>query len=180
MPNAEDILVELAEKREGYKTFVDSVDEDLKRERLRRIAVRQSEIRDLVIRAHLAGARTADIKRAYNTTDHRTITNILASAEEEIALRAQETEPVEAKALFQFIDDGVTIWEAGDMATFNIETLEDGSVMLISRDDLYPNGYDHDQNKSVALWDGAILTAENSGGDATGAVYRAIKNRGDK
>jgi hypothetical protein len=78
-------LEALSEARAQYAQFRKAVELDLARERERRLATENLRIRDLIVHAYAADETIAAIKRAYGTSDHRTIKSVIDSAALEIA-----------------------------------------------------------------------------------------------
>lgn len=127
MPDKFDYLNHLADMRESYKDYVEAVDADLAVERQKRLAQRQGEIVDAVVNAYAHGATKAELKRAYGTKDHKTITNIIESSSNQIEVIQTKVKPVAPiKDWFTIHDDLVDI--EGD--TYNVITLEDDEFML--------------------------------------------------
>ena len=133
MPDKNEVLGRLAEARASYKDFLEAVESDLERERQKRIATRQGEILSLIAEAWVLGATKADLKRAYGTKDHATITGILESLESQIAvLREQsgeEGEPVNAD-WFSIINGSGNVTVRIEGNEFEIVELDDTSIML--------------------------------------------------
>lgn len=169
--NRETLLLELAKARAEYAQFVEAVDADLKAERERRLSKYQEEIRGLVVRSFVAGARKSHIMQAYSTKDYNTINNILVAANAEAKV-IEKIEYVEPAPWFKVYDGYVTI-NNGDMeADFTWETLEDGTILLDTDFELYPNGYESEPNPVVADWDGSILRPVDPG--QSGELFAAL------
>jgi hypothetical protein len=131
----EDALNQLREKREGWKEFTAAVEEDLARERIKRLASRRGEIELLVLTAYSEGASIADIKRSYNTKDYGTIRRILdaneALLEQIITEREQKTE-AELQGEFEYdhLNNTVYLMEDGTTLGYHAIELDDGEWLL--------------------------------------------------
>lgn len=161
MPDKNDFLNELAEARRNYPTFLAAVEEDLAREKERRLAGELGNIRHLIAQAYIAGASISAIMRAYNTTDFRTIKNIITSMESQIAeMRRKNDEP--ESDWFHVINDHNVIVE-GDY--YFVIHLEDEEFML-------------DSNGGPWAWDGRVLEPQsttNEEKELYWAIYEAGK-----
>lgn len=162
MTSREEALAELAEARASYRGFIESVDEDLRAERERRIAQRRAEIEGMVLRAYALESSIADIKRAWGTKDYRTIRNIIDSRSSELdALReelAQAAEP----------DSSVTPWLTFPWKDGLIVHGEFYRIIELQDDEGFLLVGDNDEPL-----DGAILDGDSTGENKI--IYETIK-----
>lgn len=165
MTSKMEALSALAEARADYRTFVQAVEDDLARERAERLSKRRNEVRDLVIDAASKGANVAELKRAYGTKDYRTIKSILDNAGDELLVRREQNVQAEVKdrKWFEITNHGtIDVWDGEALANLVFERLDDGSIMLLSNDELYPEGYDGPVHPVVARWDGTVILPSSS------------------
>lgn len=85
MTNLETTLDDIARRRAGFKDRRAKIDEELAARRAALLADELAQINDLIAKARAQGATLGDLKRAYGTKDHRTITSIVNSHAAEIA-----------------------------------------------------------------------------------------------
>ena len=173
MTDKVELLADISAARSGYKDFARPVDDDLRRERDARLAAERGRIRDIIIRAFVAGASIAELKRAYGTKDYSTIRLILDSAEAEIAAlrQAEETGPTD---WFEFNEggDAVTILDGEGAYGFSIVYFpEDNDYMLNYIGDLDPN-----IPQIVSNLDGKFESEKIS--PEANTLFRAIRERG--
>lgn len=148
-------LKELRERREAYRLFREDVEADLKRQRQERLAAEQLGIEQLIIKAASEGATQGEIKRAYGTKDHRTISSVINAHGPEIAAMRK----ARAKVLsgmpdwLTFVDYGfqVVIGEHGSDYTFS--EMDDGTFLFSSTELLWNDDYSI-KNEAVELLDG--------------------------
>jgi hypothetical protein len=154
-------LAELHERRERFTVFRDLVDEELRQERIQRLAHETASIRTLVLEAAAQGATLGELKRAYNTKDHRTIKDIVTGGALEIEAIRQAASAVQVEPERWFWLDGdheqdwLTITVDGDTADFEWWEQEDGKFVFNSTTLLW----NHDwtvKNKAVEALDGKI------------------------
>jgi hypothetical protein len=161
MADKSDWLTALAELRGDYKDFLAAVDEDLARERQKRIASRQGDIINAVIQAYTLGASLAEIKRAYGTKDHNTIKKIVGGAQSQADFMKKESPKTKPDAPWFEIKRAAAEAQAdyslytGD-AQYAVYTLEGGEFLLDFLD-----GEEH-----AFLPDGTVL----AGGGSQNAV----------
>ena len=169
----QEILDDLADERQAFKPAIAAIDADLAEERKRRIAVREGRIRDLVADAVVEGGSINKIMKAYGTKDFRTIKNLVASMENEIAMRidARENPTSVQSDFFQLVptDDGlhVNIMVDDDYEGFEIIGLDAGEYMLVSLGE--------EMDDSIARIDGVVLDSSSVG--EWGNVWLAIHER---
>jgi hypothetical protein len=148
-------LDELARRRAAFKDFAEAVEEDIKRIRIERLAAEKNAIRTLVLTAAAEGKTLGQIKRAYGTSDHRTISDMVKGAEAEvIAIKTAKTAEVTDKPEWFVIqgEEAEVSWE-GDTATYTWQDLEDGSYLFMTETPLWDESYTH-KNEAVSLLDG--------------------------
>jgi len=128
-------LARLREERENYKPFVEAVERDLQVERAARLSAKRLDIENSVVMAYIAGASIADLKRAYDTKDYRTIRTILDKHAAQIALAKANgvtddgTLP-ESWAEYDAETEVLSILVDGKDATFKVIDLEDAEYLL--------------------------------------------------
>lgn len=156
MGKLEDTLAELATRRAAFKEFVDSVDEDLARQREERLASEKAAIRSLILTAVAQDASLGQVKRAYGTKDHRTIADVVKGGMAEIdAIRKQGT--AEVTDMPEWVH-ALTSHEAvvvvdGDSATYGWSAMGDGALLFSTEAPLWDETYTH-KNEAVSLLDG--------------------------
>jgi hypothetical protein len=156
-------LAELADRRDRFKDFRDSVDEDLARQRVERLAAENAAIDQLIVESAAEGATLGQIKRAYGTKDHRTISEkVKAHAPEIAALRAGRIAGIKDQPTwFTLTNDGRVIvqWEDSE-AEFTYSTMEDGQFLFNTDESRWDPTFTT-ENKAVALLDGKTETDSN-------------------
>lgn len=158
----ETTLAELAERRERFKDFRDSVDADLKRQRAERLAAEEAAIVGLVLQAAAEDATMGQIKRAYNTKDHRTISTIVRSHTAEIeALRSTQIAALKGQPEWFSIDGNFihVMWEGGT-ADYTWSSQEDGQFLFTTDEPRWDETFTV-ENKAVTLLDGKTETDSN-------------------
>lgn len=151
-------LARLREERENYKPFVEAVERDLQVERASRLAAKRLDIENSVVMAYINGASIADLKRAYDTKDYRTIKTILDKHAAQIAL-AKSSGTTDDGTLPETwaeynADEGVlSLLIDGKDATFTVIVMEDDEYLLD-----YLTGDEELKRK----YDGAILSQSDS------------------
>ena len=152
-------LAELAERRERFKEFRDSVDADLARQRVERLAAENAAIDQLVIECAAEHATLGQIKRAYGTKDHRTISDKVTSHAAEIAaIRTQAVQKMKNQPDWFRIDgDTVRVEREDGAATFTWTTLEDGQFLFSTDEPRWDDTFTT-ENKAVTLLDGKTET----------------------
>lgn len=152
----EQTLAALAERRAAYQIFQAQVDEDLRNERARRLGDERAAIDHLVFKASAEGATMGQIKRAYNTKDHRTISDKIKAHTAEIdAIRKAAIQRVKDMPEWLEIHDSesftVTI---GEFKTgYSVTSMQDGTLMFGTGDPLWNDDYTI-KNEAVDLLDG--------------------------
>lgn len=149
----EEALEQLAERRLSFRAYRDAVDEELRRLRATKLAAEQANIEAIVVKAAAEGATTGQLKRAYGTKDHRTITDILQRRGAEIeALTKAKAEKAAGTDWFTITDDGIVVIIEGSTALFTY-TYVDNEVMLTTSTPLWNEDFT-ERNEAVALLDG--------------------------
>lgn len=149
----EDTLEDLAERRLAYRAFRESVEEELRLLRIEKLSAEQSSIEHIVVKAAAEGATTGQIKRAYGTKDHRTITDILSRRAAEIdALINQQVQEAKDTSWFTITEEGIAVTINTSSALFTY-TYVDGEIMLTTTTPLWNEDFTA-RNEAVALLDG--------------------------
>ncbi len=160
MSKKEDALSRLTTARSRLTAVRAQIDEELRALRAQRLQAYRGEVTHLILSAFALGASMGEIKRAYGTKDHRTVSAIIHAGEAEIeALRKAEAEQEAADNWFTVEGSVVTATWAGDTATFDILTLEDDDIMLSGDTPRWNEDYTV-ENKAVAKFDG--VTSDES------------------
>lgn len=166
----EDVLEELTERRLTFKAFREQVDADLRALRVERLGAEQAGIEHLVVRAAAAGATTGQIKRAYGTKDHRTVTTILANRASEIdAIRNAAAEKARGPEWFR-IKGETAIVTIGEWTAEFTWTEVDGELMFTTDTNPWNDDFTV-KNEAVTLLDGKT---ENESEEA-GILAKAIR-----
>lgn len=171
----ENALAELGNRRERFTAFRTQVDEDLRRLRVERLASEQSAIRQLVLEAYASGATVGEIKRAYGTKDHRTITDIINGGTAEIEQIRKELAAVEAGIPGMLWVEGANSFSyehEGHTAVFEWYTTEDGEMVFTTDTPLWDSNYEI-KNAAVEVLSGKT---ENES-DLAAKIARAVRER---
>lgn len=148
----EDTLADLERRRLGFKARQAQIDEELKERRRALLAEEVTTIEDTVARAIAEGATLGQIKKAYGTKDHRTVSEIVARRQAEIKYW-QDTLANMAAARksdwFVIDDDCVRIGEI----RFDYQTMEDGKILLLTDVPQWNDDYTI-ENETVRDFDG--------------------------
>lgn len=165
----EDTLGELARRRAGFKDRALKIKEELRIRELALLAEERTQIEDLIAKAIASGATLGDVKRAYGTKDHRTITNIVAARQAEIAYwRDHFSNPANGD-WFTITGDGHVI--ISDVL-FEVTPLEHGDMMLITTEPQWNEDFTV-ENETVKEFDGKTQ-ADNP---RIGEIVEAISQR---
>lgn len=150
----EHTLEELAERRAAFAAHRAKVDEELRRKRVELLAAEQAAIEGIVVRAMAEGATLGQVKKAYNTKDHRTIATIVAARAHEIdAVRKQKDEAKAKDDWFTFEDDTVLVVLDGHGTARYTWTEIEGELMFTTDEPLWNDDFTI-KNEAVALLDG--------------------------
>lgn len=153
----EQTLAELESRRSGYKDFRAAVEADLAQQKANRLAAEEHAINSLIFKAAAQGASTGQIKRAYGTKDHRTISDRLKAHASEIdALRRAELAGVETMPEWLRIDGDQVVVDlpSCDSVLFDVVPLSEGEkVMFMTNTPLWNDDYT-EKNEAVELLDG--------------------------
>ncbi len=146
----ENTLEEINRRRLGFKDRRQKIDEELAARRAALLADEVAQINDLIAKARAQGATFGDLKRAYGTKDHRTITNIVNTHSAEIAYWKDALTSGQHGDWFTLNDDGseVTINDV----VFEILEVE-GGILLSSQTPRWNDDYTI-ENKVVGEFDG--------------------------
>ena len=164
MTQVNDLLAQLHQARASYKDYVEAVDADLKREKERRLAARQSTILELIARAWVEGASKRAIMQAYDTKDFRTIQKVLDSMEEQIEMFRAERDGLVTNGTWFEVASPELVYING--IGFDIIELEDHEYLL-------------DQVEGEpSPWDGSIVRDTGDTDDAAilGAAIKQAKS----
>lgn len=163
-------LIKLAEQREGYKAFVEAVERDLQLERAQRLATYRSEIEATVVQAYVSGARVADLKRAYDTKDHKTIRSILDKHAAQVALLTSGAATDEVPTNWFNYDPQAMILSVildGKDATFAVISMEDEEYLL---------DYQTGDASLKSRFDGAVLSRDDTAPEMV-ALWTEVNNK---
>lgn len=169
----EDTLQELAEGRAAYKTRRARIDEELRTLRAEKLAAEQAAIEQIIVRAMAEGATLGQIKRAYGTKDHRTISDIVTSRADEIqAVRdAREAKRKATEDWFKIREDNILVTINGHEAFFTYTNVDD--VIMFTTDTPLWNEDFSIKNEAVAILDGKTETDS----EEARVLARAINNQ---
>lgn len=145
----EETLKELEVRRLGYKDRREKIEEELRARRISLLAEEQAQIEDLIAKAYASGATLGQIKKAYGTKDHRTITTIVANRATEIKYWRQALAESEAEAWFSIGPDGITI----SGVLFDYTILDDMKFMLFTGEPQWNDDFTI-ENETVRDFDG--------------------------
>jgi hypothetical protein len=150
----EQTLEELTERRLAFKVRREQIEEELRQLRTDKLAAEQASIEGIIVRAMAQGATLGQIKRAYGTKDHRTISSIVAARAPEIqAVRdSLTTKKVKSADWFTFDADEVIVTANGHKAVYEWTDV-DGKLMFITAEPRW-NETATIENEAVALLDG--------------------------
>lgn len=171
----QNVLEELSSRRERFTAFRTQVDEDLRRLRVERLATETSAIRQLVLEAFASGATVGEIKRAYGTKDHRTITDIIHSGTAEIEQIRKDLAAVEAGVPGMLWIEGANAFSFehdGHTAIFEWYTTEDNELVFTTDTPLWDDNYEI-KNLAVEVLSGKT----ESESDLAGSIARAVRER---
>ena len=155
----EQALAHLAELRSAFVAVRKSVEEELRMQRAKRLFAYTKDIEKAVLEAYASGATLGAIKRAYGTSDHRTVATIVENGLAEIeAMRLAKIAADEERAAntewFTFLPDRqVEINWAGDSAVFEIADMEDDDIILTTKTPRWNDDFTV-ENRAVAQFDG--------------------------
>lgn len=170
----ENTLFELAERRHAYKNFRARVEEELRELRAQKLASELDSIELLIVAARAEGATLGQIKKAYGTKDHRTISDVIARREADVEaakLAANEEQP-KAREWFKLEEDVVQATLHGQQAELTWSTV-DGNIMLLSDTPLWNEDFTI-RNEAVAALDGKT----EADSEEVQEIARAIRRRG--
>jgi len=171
----EDTLQDLAERRFAFRAYRTGVDEELRKLRAEKLAAEQASIEHIVVKAMAEGATLGQVKKAYGTKDHRTISTIVAARAAEIeAVReaqAQQAKPAEAEEWFILGMEHVTVFLGEAKATFTWSEV-DGLLMFSTVEPLWNDDYTI-RNEAVALLDGKTETDNDQAREIASAIRAA-------
>ena len=154
---AEETLAELQRRRADFVPFREAVEADLDRQREERLAAERHAIRSLVLKAFAEGASMGKIKRAYKTTDHRTISDMIKSGAAEVAaIQQAEVATVTTQPEWFEIDPSgshAMVTFGGDTAQYTWTHMEDGALLFTTDEPLWDAEFTQ-KNKAVEYLDG--------------------------
>lgn len=170
----EDTLADLQARRTTYKAYRAGVEAELRQIRQEKLSAELASIEHLVVRAMAEGATLGQVKRAYGTKDHRTISTIVSARASEIdALKAGQAPAGKPKAgWFTILDNSVRLREGSSQALFTWHEV-DGKLMFLTEEPLWNEDFTI-KNEAVALLDGK---AEDSCEEAR-LIAEEIRKRG--
>lgn len=159
----ENALAALSVARTELTEIRPVIEEEVRVHRATRLQAYQAEVARQILRAYAAGATMNEIKKAYGTKDHRTVSAIIQAGATEIAalrdaMAADETSHIEQpnESWFTITESGqIEITWEGDTAMFTLHELDDGSSMLTTEDPRWDTTVTPaKENKAVAMFDG--------------------------
>lgn len=163
----ESTLEDISRRRAGFKDRRDAIDEELKARRAALLAEEQNQIEDLMAKARAQGATLGDLKRAYGTKDHRTVTTIVDARQAEVKYWQEAFRSGEAQGQwFVITDDTVLI----DDVVFELITMEGGTIMLSTETPQWNDDFTV-ENKIVKEYD-AKTEHEHDGVREIAEAYR--------
>lgn len=122
--------------------------------RRERMASYAKEIEQAVLTAAAAGATMGQIKEAYGTKDHRTVSAIIHAGNAEIAAIQEADKKREVLANWFVIDgDQVKITLPDGEATFKITSMEEEEILPQANEPRWNEDWTV-ENKIVAMFDG--------------------------
>lgn len=145
----EETLKELEAARLGYRSRREKIEEELRARRIAMLAEEQLAIENFVAKAVAEGATLGQIKRAYGTKDHRTITNIVENREAEIRYWREFAANPENGEWFTIGPDGITI----SGVLFDYTILDDEKFMLVTGEPQWNDDFTI-ENETVRDFDG--------------------------
>lgn len=150
----EETLKELKTGRLAYRARRALIDEEVRQLRASKLAAAQEAIEHIVVKAVAEGATLGQIKKAYGTKDHRTISDIVTnrSAEIEAIREARAAESRAQKDWFDLGEDAVRVTLDGHEASFGWAIVDD-EVMFITDTPAWNDDFTI-KNEAVALLDG--------------------------
>lgn len=156
----ENTLQELAERRLAFKAYRTQVEEELRQLRTEKLAAEQSSIEHIVVKAMAEGATLGQVKKAYGTKDHRTISTMVANRASEIqAVRDAKVE--ESKTVgpdWYFLrDDGTFRIIIGEQIADYDWFMVDDLMMFNTEENPWNDDYSI-RNEAVALLNGKTET----------------------
>lgn len=146
----EETLKELEAARLGYRSRREKIEEELRARRVAMLAEEQLAIENFVAKAVAEGATLGQIKRAYGTKDHRTITNIVENREAEIRYWREFAANPENGEWFTLLEDGQVL--IGEVL-FAVTSLDDGRIMLMTDEPQWNDDFTI-ENETVRDFDG--------------------------
>lgn len=170
----EDTLDELTQQRAAFRARRARIDEEVRKLRAERLAAEQAMIEMIIVKAMVEGATLGQIKRAYGTKDHRTISDIVTSREAEIqAMRdAREAEIKATEDWFKIRDNGILVTIGEHEALFTYTYVGD-VLMFMTTTPLWNDDFTT-KNEAVALLDGKTETDC----EEARVIVRAINEQG--
>lgn len=146
----ETTLAELELSRLGYKERRARIEQELRERRLSMLAEETDKIENLVARAVAEGATLGQIKKAYKTKDHRTITTIVNDRAAEIKYWREFNAKPENGNWFTIMADGQIL--IGEVL-FEASPVDDGKIMLITTHPQWNDDFTI-ENETVRDYDG--------------------------
>lgn len=153
----EQTLEELTERRLAFKVRREQIEEELRQLRTDKLAAEQASIEGIIVRAMAQGATLGQVKRAYGTKDHRTISNIVTARAPEIQAVRDSLTTKKVKSADWFTlgvtgDDRATVVIGIDAAVYTWSEV-DGKLMFVTDEPLWDETATI-KNEAVALLDG--------------------------
>lgn len=150
-------LEDIARRRAGFKDRRAKIDEELAARRAALLADEVAQINDLIAKARAQGATLGDLKRAYGTKDHRTITTIVNAHEAEIRYWKDELLSGKHGSWFTITpindpDEALDAVLINDVV-FQIMDLQGGGIMLATEVSRWNEDFTV-ENKTVGEFDG--------------------------
>lgn len=168
----EQTLEELERRRLGFKDRRDKIDEELAARRQTLLAEEISQINDLIAKARVEGGTLGQIKRAYGTKDHRTITTIIENSKSAIEYWTDAFASGKYGSWFEIVDEGTAV--VIDSVRFEIIPLAGDNIML-NTDEPRWNADFTVENHTVKEFD-AETESDNERVAEIAQAYRAYGN----
>lgn len=152
--NKQELLDKLTEARSRLSTVRDVVEAEIRKIRDERLSAYRRDLRYLILAAYAAGASMGEIKRAYGTKDHRTISDVINEGAAEIEAMRQSAAEIKAREdWYELTDNGVLIRDGGEEVFFTIAEMEEDEILLQAETPRWNEDWTV-ENKVVGKYDG--------------------------
>lgn len=168
----QDALAKLTKARGRLALVRDVVEMELRKLRDERLSAYRRDINFLILVAYAAGASMGEIKRAYGTKDHRTVSAVIQAGSADIAqMRKAAESDEEYTDWFTITGDTVEVRASGESVLFRITEMEEGEIMLSTDIPRWNDDYTV-ENPIVAEFDG-VLSDESTRVATIAEAYKA-------